>query len=835
MLLWVLVWSFLAPHIHSDSAPCSNYQVPFNNSCYELVRLERTFHSAQSWCERGGGHLVFIDHQETQDFLETYLPEDQDWWIGLIYNSQSGSITWLDTSNVTFTYWGSGDHPQVQGNCGYMKKGSRYRWSTDSCSQELFFICQFEFGHTIACDNQNATVQCGSGEVIQITDSFYGRKSPYFCNQENLSQSTSDCSWSNVKDLVAAQCHGLQACQITTDSALFGSPCPKSGSYLSIDYSCREGLQIELPDMCLVDENITLTLNWLLSPFTGNLSCIISVGDGYSIDPYQPLNTSSSITHSFTIPGEFTVFVECSTSEWHVTAQKAIIVEERSALLNITGCSSKYGSNHEVCSTDYGETMWIQVEINTGGEVNYSLLFNNITLRQFRVTSEGAPHNLTLDNAAQQLLGPGVHILQIMAYSNRTTSIRTSNVTVHLVEPISGLWADLSTSILEVGTKLQINVSISYGAPVNFKFELIGFNETFTHLKENSLGLPTTYTIPVELEGTYLVKVVAYNSFSNMSLIIGNVIVKRIQALRIEPARYLNPFNNVTLRWSDSIYTNISWTCGFCWPRWFECLEQNLIDTSSDKIMIPAGCLPPPNTAFTVLATVSPSKEEVLQDEQCLYVTARSHLPVKISCKGNCKNTNMEEDMEFQSTCDSCDKIKYNWYLDDHFPIKSTSLPDACLMHDFKQSSLLLLQSDASTLVLNSTFLKSQTKWAFKIKVIAMNIHEYGEDSLVVSTLPPPERPNCTVFPEEGSVLNSFQISCLPPCSGMDSCIKDKKVPLTYCIYPKPNSQLYCGPDLQLSPIFLPVGEKESDFILNITVTVSNNFGDSVNTTVKVK
>lgn len=71
----------------------------------------------------------------------------------------------------------------------------------------LIFFLLSESGQSIACDNYNATIQCGSGEVIQIVESFYGRKTPHYCVSEAPFQYDidDDCRWINVKDEVAGR------------------------------------------------------------------------------------------------------------------------------------------------------------------------------------------------------------------------------------------------------------------------------------------------------------------------------------------------------------------------------------------------------------------------------------------------------------------------------------------------------------------------------------------------------------------------------------------------------------------------------------------------------
>uniref|UniRef100_A0A3P9A4W2 Polycystic kidney disease 1 like 2a n=1 Tax=Esox lucius TaxID=8010 RepID=A0A3P9A4W2_ESOLU len=229
---------------------CPEYQEGFDGSCYEFVVIQRTFLSAQSWCERGGGHLAFILNDETQQFLQKHLQPEKDWWLGLapasvnltLDSAAEGPLSWLDGSDVSYSNWLNDPAPGA--HCAHILRNSGFQWeATDSCSQELHFICQFGSVRSIACADHNATLQCGSGEVIEIDDSFYGRKTVHYCRTSSGSSATStqeECSWIDVIDSVTEDCHGLQACQITADVASFGEPCPGLGSYLSVEYHCKD-------------------------------------------------------------------------------------------------------------------------------------------------------------------------------------------------------------------------------------------------------------------------------------------------------------------------------------------------------------------------------------------------------------------------------------------------------------------------------------------------------------------------------------------------------------------------------------------------------------------
>uniref|UniRef100_A0A3Q1B684 Polycystic kidney disease 1 like 2a n=1 Tax=Amphiprion ocellaris TaxID=80972 RepID=A0A3Q1B684_AMPOC len=251
LIVFFLSWSCYAEE-DADALSCPENQEGFDGSCYEFVGLQRSFLSAEGWCEQGGGHLAFILNDEMQQFLQQHLQPETDWWLGLAPAAPNltldsapteGSLAWLDGSDVSYNNWMN--PPDEQAACGHILRHSGFQWeATGNCSQELNFICQFDSGRSIACDRQSATLQCGSGQVIEIDDSFYGRKTIHYCRSKLTASPTSsqeECSWIDVVDSVTAHCHGLQACRAPVDLSSFGEPCPVLGSYLSVEYRCKHG------------------------------------------------------------------------------------------------------------------------------------------------------------------------------------------------------------------------------------------------------------------------------------------------------------------------------------------------------------------------------------------------------------------------------------------------------------------------------------------------------------------------------------------------------------------------------------------------------------------
>ena len=76
--------------------------------------------------------------------------------------------------------------------------------------------------------------------------------------------------------------------------------------------------------------------------------------------------------HKYTQPGVFVVRVECTTSDWRVTAQKAITIQEPVGEFGVIKCYSRnISTDGTKCNMLYGRPAQIQVIVDKGESVKY--------------------------------------------------------------------------------------------------------------------------------------------------------------------------------------------------------------------------------------------------------------------------------------------------------------------------------------------------------------------------------------------------------------------------------------------------------------------------------
>ncbi|XP_053175168.1 polycystic kidney disease protein 1-like 2 [Scomber japonicus] len=855
-----------------EALSCPEHQEGFDGSCYEFVSLQQSFLSAQGWCERGGGHLAFILNDETQQFLQKHLEMEKNWWLGLApaapnltldAAASEGSLAWLDGSDVSYNNWVN--MPDEQADCGHILRQSGFQWeATGNCSQELNFICQFDSGKSIACDGQNATLQCGSGQVIEIDDSFYGRKTIHYCRSILSTTATSsqeECSWIDVVDSVTALCRGLQSCQAPVDLSSFGEPCPLLGSYLSVEYHCKHGLNLLMSKLAAVFDNVTITVKWLLHPFQGNLTCTLNAGDGHIIDPYSPEEMESTVIHKFKHPGVFMVGVECSTSDWHVTAQKAITIQEPVGEFVAIEC---YGWNitegGTKCNAQFGRPVQIQVEVEAGTNVSYIIQHKGQLVAKSSVDRGITPHNITLNASAVEQLGHGCYNLTLTASNRVTAHTVSTELELCLQEPVEGLEASLQAEDGECpdSADLIIHVSLEQGAPVQLLFTLTGASDTLSETRNMLNDSLQFYTFASPIEGLMKVKVRAMNAFSASD---ADVDIEHIlQAcqnfsdfsseergnatddmsdddsydlkINATPETLVDYNQSVTLtvNGSDSLPSEgltFKWQC----KKNCKCREH----ATNKTHIINKDCLPNPFEIINYKVTMRKTSwfrrpVDLASASKCITVAPKEFTDITISCD-NCTSINVNSHVKLRLSCvTTCPEIV--WYIEDPAPL--TGSFKNCYSRAGRRPPIEK-QNGSTEFIVPSRFLKVSRDTLQNISVIAYGNKEPGFAKYTLP-IPGPEptepvptetsldhsNASCSIFPLSGTVLDAFDITCKasPFCS--TGCL--------YCFKTDTGKHLRCSNANEVKSVFLPLGDKNNNYSLSVVVTVKNEYKKATTT-----
>ncbi|XP_055010163.1 macrophage mannose receptor 1 [Boleophthalmus pectinirostris] len=136
---------------------CPSGWLSFNGSCYWLVsniNLLTTWHDAFTKCSDMGSHLLIINSQEEQYFINGKLPDFHhvdipDIWIGLSDMYQDGEFKWVDKNAFDFSNFAPGFPKNTEHfwDCGQIYTGNYDgKWETTNCFKSLGYICEMTGG-----------------------------------------------------------------------------------------------------------------------------------------------------------------------------------------------------------------------------------------------------------------------------------------------------------------------------------------------------------------------------------------------------------------------------------------------------------------------------------------------------------------------------------------------------------------------------------------------------------------------------------------------------------------------------------------------------------------
>ncbi len=147
--------------------------------CYSFHEERKNYSEAQDMCASMGGHLVEINSEYEQLFLNgIFNTGDKSgcylrWiWLGLNNHSDDGNrTTWHSGTNITYSNWGSGEesahilwHRMQSTNCIVMD--SHGKWQHSDCDTKLRFLCE---NITFTNSSRNVHTLCDFDVKEQIT------------------------------------------------------------------------------------------------------------------------------------------------------------------------------------------------------------------------------------------------------------------------------------------------------------------------------------------------------------------------------------------------------------------------------------------------------------------------------------------------------------------------------------------------------------------------------------------------------------------------------------------------------------------------------------------
>uniref|UniRef100_A0A8C6G0M9 C-type lectin domain-containing protein n=1 Tax=Moschus moschiferus TaxID=68415 RepID=A0A8C6G0M9_MOSMO len=103
--------------------------------CYYFSHIDRTFEESRKFCTNQGSHLLKIDDEDEQEFIQSLV--SYFYWIGLSRKGIVSPWMWEDGSLMQYklNLWNSNRN----NNCAYV---TATKVAAAVCTKQFFFICE---------------------------------------------------------------------------------------------------------------------------------------------------------------------------------------------------------------------------------------------------------------------------------------------------------------------------------------------------------------------------------------------------------------------------------------------------------------------------------------------------------------------------------------------------------------------------------------------------------------------------------------------------------------------------------------------------------------------
>uniref|UniRef100_A0A1I8QC19 Latrophilin Cirl n=1 Tax=Stomoxys calcitrans TaxID=35570 RepID=A0A1I8QC19_STOCA len=94
-----------------------------------------------------------------------------------------------------------------------------------------------------ACEGKKLTIECETGDLINLIRANYGRFSITICNDHGNMEWSVNCMFPKSLTVLNSRCAHKQSCGVLATTSMFGDPCPGTHKYLEAHYQCISASQ----------------------------------------------------------------------------------------------------------------------------------------------------------------------------------------------------------------------------------------------------------------------------------------------------------------------------------------------------------------------------------------------------------------------------------------------------------------------------------------------------------------------------------------------------------------------------------------------------------------
>ncbi|XP_048012447.1 CD209 antigen-like protein C isoform X3 [Megalobrama amblycephala] len=108
------------------------------SSLYFISSEKRNWAESRRYCTERGADLIIINNREEQEFVKN---SSDSFWIGLTDSDVEGRWKWVDGTNMTSGFWGSGEPNSYNGDedCAMIYSSG---WADYPCNDAFRWICE---------------------------------------------------------------------------------------------------------------------------------------------------------------------------------------------------------------------------------------------------------------------------------------------------------------------------------------------------------------------------------------------------------------------------------------------------------------------------------------------------------------------------------------------------------------------------------------------------------------------------------------------------------------------------------------------------------------------